>query len=76
MRIAEGVRGRVPIRVELLVRPEYGTIKPWVERSSDGAVATAGPDAFRLSAPVALEVVEGTVAEYAHETHRVLLGSC
>jgi GH15 family glucan-1,4-alpha-glucosidase len=62
MRIVEGVRGRVPIRMELLVRPEYGTIVPWVERSSDGAVATAGPDAFRLSTPVPLEVVEGTVA--------------
>jgi hypothetical protein len=33
MRIVEGVRGRVPIRMELLVRPEYGTITPWVERS-------------------------------------------
>jgi GH15 family glucan-1,4-alpha-glucosidase len=62
MRIVEGVRGRVPMRMELLVRPEYGTIVPWVERATDGAVATAGPDTFQLSTPVPLEVADGTVA--------------
>ncbi|MES1171319.1 MAG: trehalase-like domain-containing protein, partial [Actinomycetota bacterium] len=46
MRIVEGVRGRVPMRMELCVRPDYATIHPWVERASDGAFAAAGPDAF------------------------------
>src|SRR5919206_4849559 len=46
MRIAEGLRGRVAMRMELAVRPDYGTISPWIEGSVDGAVATAGPDAF------------------------------
>jgi GH15 family glucan-1,4-alpha-glucosidase len=61
MRIVEGVRGRVPMRMELGLRPDYGSIRPWVERTSDGAIATAGPDAFRISTPLALQVADGTV---------------
>jgi GH15 family glucan-1,4-alpha-glucosidase len=61
MRIVEGVRGAVPVRMELSLRPDYGTIKPWIERAADGVVATAGPDAFRLSTPLPLEVEDGTV---------------
>jgi GH15 family glucan-1,4-alpha-glucosidase len=45
MRIVEGVRGRVPMRMKLSVRPDYGSIRPWIERAPDGVVATAGPDA-------------------------------
>jgi GH15 family glucan-1,4-alpha-glucosidase len=62
MRIVEGVRGRVPMRMELCVRPDYATIRPWVERAADGAVATAGPDAFRISTPLPLQVEDGTVS--------------
>ncbi|HEY6693343.1 MAG TPA: glycoside hydrolase family 15 protein [Solirubrobacteraceae bacterium] len=62
MRIVEGVRGRVPMRMELCVRPDYATIRPWVERASDGAVATAGPDAFRISTPLPLQIEDGTVS--------------
>jgi GH15 family glucan-1,4-alpha-glucosidase len=61
MRVIEGLRGRVPMRMELSLRPDYGSIKPWVERASDGVVVTAGPDTFRLSTPLALEVQDGTV---------------
>ena len=61
MRIVEGLRGRVPMRMELSLRPDYGSIKPWIELASDGAIATAGPDAFRLSTPLQLEVEDGTV---------------
>jgi GH15 family glucan-1,4-alpha-glucosidase len=61
MRIVQGLRGRVPMQMELLVRPDYGTISPWIERASDGAIATAGPDAFRLSTPLPLEVEDHTV---------------
>ena len=61
MRIVEGLRGRVPMRMELALRPDYGAIKPWVERVSDGVVATAGPDAFRLSTPLPLEIEDGSV---------------
>src|SRR4030088_543521 len=48
MRIVEGIRGRVPVRMELALRPDYGSITPWAEHTSDGVVLTAGPDAFRL----------------------------
>ena len=61
MRIVEGLRGRVPMRMELSLRPDYGSIKPWIEPTSDGGIATAGPDAFRLSTPLPLQVEDGTV---------------
>jgi GH15 family glucan-1,4-alpha-glucosidase len=61
MRIVEGLRGRVPMRMELALRPDYGTIVPWVERVPDGMIATAGPDSFRLTTPLPLRVEDGTV---------------
>ena len=64
LRVVEGVRGRVPLRMELVVRFDYGSIVPWV-RSIDGAlVAVAGPDALILRTPVRMRG-EGlaTVAE-------------
>jgi GH15 family glucan-1,4-alpha-glucosidase len=60
MRIVEGLRGRVPMRMELSLRPDYGTVKPWIDRSTDGVVATSGPDAFRLSTPLPLQVDDGS----------------
>ena len=62
MRIVEGLSGHVPMRMELRLRPDYASITPWVEAASDGALATAGPDAFRLSTPLALELRDGTVS--------------
>jgi GH15 family glucan-1,4-alpha-glucosidase len=61
MRIVEGLRGHVPMRMRLTLRPDYGSIVPWVERASDGVVATAGPDAFRLSTPLALDLDDAAV---------------
>jgi GH15 family glucan-1,4-alpha-glucosidase len=61
MRIVEGLRGRVPMHMELSLRPDYGSIVPWVESASDGILATAGPDAFRLSTVVPVQVQDGTV---------------
>jgi GH15 family glucan-1,4-alpha-glucosidase len=61
MRIVEGIRGRVPMRMELAVRPDYGSIVPWAEAAVDGAAVTNGPDAFRLSTPLPLHVENGTV---------------
>jgi GH15 family glucan-1,4-alpha-glucosidase len=61
MRIVKGVRGRVPMRMELALRPDYGSIRPWVELASDGAIATAGPDAFRLSTALPLQIDDGSV---------------
>jgi len=61
MRIVEGLRGRVPMKMELALRPDYGSITPWIEHAPDGATATAGPDAFRLSTAVPLEIRDGTL---------------
>ncbi|HET8787634.1 MAG TPA: glycoside hydrolase family 15 protein, partial [Actinomycetes bacterium] len=51
-RVVEGVRGRVPMRMELTIRFDYGSIVPWV-RNVDGALhAVAGPDSVWLRTPV------------------------
>ena len=61
MRIVEGLRGTVPMRMDLAIRPDYGSITPWVDAAADGIVATAGPDAFRLSTPLPLSIADGSV---------------
>jgi GH15 family glucan-1,4-alpha-glucosidase len=61
VRIVEGLRGRVPMRLSLAVRPDYAAITPWVEAVSDGALATAGPDAFHLCTTLPLRIESGTV---------------
>jgi GH15 family glucan-1,4-alpha-glucosidase len=62
MRIVEGLRGRVPMRMDMSIRPDYGSIKPWTELVPDGALATAGPDSFRLSTPLRLDTRNGSVS--------------
>src|SRR5437660_4913662 len=54
VRIVEGLDGDVPMRSELVIRFDYGSILPWVSRVDHARVAVAGPDAlcFRTSAPV------------------------
>ncbi len=61
MRIVQGLSGSVPMRMELSLRPDYASIVPWVEPASDGIVATAGPDGFRLTTALPLEVDRGVV---------------
>ena len=48
VRIVVGKRGRVPLRMELLIRFAYGSAVPWVRRIDGGIEAIAGPDAVRL----------------------------
>jgi GH15 family glucan-1,4-alpha-glucosidase len=73
VRIIEGLEGRVPMRMELSLRPDYGSIEPWVQLAPDGMRVAAGPDAFRLSTPLKLDSVDGEVIaqfpaiEGAHE---------
>ena len=52
VRIVEGVRGRVPMRMELVMRFGYGVVIPWVHRVDGALLATAGPDTFELRTPV------------------------
>jgi GH15 family glucan-1,4-alpha-glucosidase len=45
VRMVVGRRGRVSMKMELIIRFDYGSVVPWVSRLSDGAVrAIAGPD--------------------------------
>jgi GH15 family glucan-1,4-alpha-glucosidase len=52
IRIVEGVRGRVPMAMELRLRFDYGHVVPWVYREHGDLVAVAGPDAVWLRTPV------------------------
>jgi hypothetical protein len=52
VRIVEGVRGSVPMEMELVLRLEYGSTVPWVTSDERGLCAVAGPDALRLWTPL------------------------
>jgi GH15 family glucan-1,4-alpha-glucosidase len=54
IRVVQGVRGRVRMRSELIVRFGYGKVVPWVRRRDFGISAIAGPDALELRTPVEL----------------------
>ncbi len=68
-RLVEGVRGRVGMRMELVIRFDYGSVVPWVQQLDGAIVAMGGPDALYLSSPVEAHgerlttVAEFTVAE-------------
>ncbi|MGH2933197.1 MAG: glycoside hydrolase family 15 protein [Gaiellaceae bacterium] len=51
VRIVEGVRGRVQMRSELVVRFDYGHVLPWMRRLDDARAAVAGPDALCFRTP-------------------------
>jgi GH15 family glucan-1,4-alpha-glucosidase len=72
-RIVEGVRGRVPMSMELVIRFDYGSIVPWVRSVSGALHAVAGPDALILRASVTARG-KGltTVADFdVHEGQRI-----
>ncbi|UQU64435.1 glycoside hydrolase family 15 protein [Couchioplanes caeruleus] len=52
VRIVEGVRGTVPMQMNLRLRFDYGHVVPWVYRENGDLVAVAGPDAAWLRTPV------------------------
>jgi GH15 family glucan-1,4-alpha-glucosidase len=76
LRLVEGVSGRVLMRLELIVRFDYGALVPWVRRHEPYLEAVAGPDALRLRAPVELHGENlTTVADFAvGEGQRVPFG--
>ncbi len=64
-RMVVGQRGQVPMRMELIVRFDYGSIVPWVRRSDRGIRATAGPDTLYCRTEVPLKGEDlRTVAEF------------
>ena len=47
-RLVEGVRGRVTMGMDLVIRFDYGSVVPWVRSRDDMVVAMSGPDALYL----------------------------
>lgn len=69
VRLVTGVRGRVTLALELVLRFGTGAIVPWVSHLEDGTLrAIAGPDMVVLQTPVALVGRDlTTVAEFTVE---------
>lgn len=68
VRCIHGVSGRVPMRMDLRIRFDYGSIVPWVTRRDGRLHAVAGPNALVLTTPV--EVVgagDASVADFVVE---------
>ncbi|HZZ58053.1 MAG TPA: glycoside hydrolase family 15 protein [Opitutaceae bacterium] len=65
VRRAVGLRGRVPMRMKLVIRFDYGAVLPWVHKTDHSLEAKAGPDAVILRTRAATRG-EGfsTVAEF------------
>lgn len=65
VRMVEGVSGSVPMRMDLTIRFDYGSIVPWVRQHDGDLRCVAGPDATILRTPVRLEGAgEETVADF------------
>jgi GH15 family glucan-1,4-alpha-glucosidase len=66
VRVVRGIRGTVSMHTELVVRFDYGSVVPWVERLQDGRLRMiAGPDRLLLATTVALRGVDRrTVGEF------------
>jgi GH15 family glucan-1,4-alpha-glucosidase len=55
VRIVRGVRGKVAMRTEIVVRFDYGSATPWASRLDDGRLQfTAGPERLVLNTSVEL----------------------
>jgi len=52
VRIVEGISGRVSMRMDLVIRFDYGNVVPWIRRSDYGLIAVAGPDTVCLTTPL------------------------
>jgi GH15 family glucan-1,4-alpha-glucosidase len=52
VRIVEGVKGRVEMRMDLTIRFDYGHLVPWVTRNDDHLIAVGGPDAITVTTPI------------------------
>jgi GH15 family glucan-1,4-alpha-glucosidase len=64
-RMVVGCRGRVPMRMQLVLRFDYGSIVPWVRHSESGICAVAGPDTVLVETPIELRGEDlTTVAEF------------
>ena len=68
VRIVEGLRGQVRMRMELVIRFDYGKVVPWVRKTNGAVLATAGPDTLELHTTVPTHGEQlKTVAEFQVE---------
>ena len=66
IRIVEGRSGRVPMRMHLVIRFEYGVVIPWMRRVDGRLTAIAGPDALGIDSDVDMVGKDlATVAEFS-----------
>jgi GH15 family glucan-1,4-alpha-glucosidase len=67
VRLVRGERGRVELRMELIIRFGFGTDIPWVKRTDDGALlAICGPDMIVLRTAIKTRGEDmTTVADFA-----------
>jgi GH15 family glucan-1,4-alpha-glucosidase len=65
VRVVVGQHGHVAMRMELIMRLDYGSIVPWVRRTEHGIRAIGGPDALELYSHVELRGEQlTTVADF------------
>jgi GH15 family glucan-1,4-alpha-glucosidase len=65
VRLVVGTRGQVRMRMQLVIRFDYGTIVPWVRHTEEGIRALAGPNTLLLRAGVDVQGRDlTTVAEF------------
>ncbi len=64
VRVVEGVRGSVPLKMTLTARFDYGHTTPWVSGGENELTALAGPDALDLSSDVPLGGRAPAIAEF------------
>jgi GH15 family glucan-1,4-alpha-glucosidase len=65
VRLVVGRRGQVQMRLELVIRFDYGSVVPWVRSTTDGISAIGGPDSLRLRSDVPLRGEDlRTVADF------------
>ena len=68
VRIIEGVRGSVSMRMQLIIRFDYGSIIPWVRKAHGGLEGIAGPDGLILRTPIGTRGEDmTTIAEFTVE---------
>ncbi len=54
LRVVVGTRGQIRLKLELVIRFDYGSVIPWVRKTDSGISAIAGPDMIRLRSDVPL----------------------
>src|SRR3954463_13104077 len=64
VRIVQGLRGRVDMRMELRIRFDYGHLTPWVRRADGALWAVGGAEGLALRTPIGVHGENrATVAE-------------